>query len=259
MGRRNPRRPRRPEPPKGKGKAPQGGATSVEATVSRETLQREEKGKAGKEAKDNESRGGKAKVTSNGKERDRQRERPMLEMWRRALAEGLPAKSDQLGWVRVSNEILGRTRHDIRNQLDDNRARKREESAAQGRADERSFPWQSGDADDEDDVEDPNTAGAATTRDVTCVRGTGSFAGARTVSGSSEPGVNANAHRKSLSVVNHITKDYKRDGVRDAISRNATSNACNTGKLAKRVMPPAMGVAIPPAAMPQLVSVRKGK
>ena len=45
----------------------------MEATASRGTVQRAEKGKAGKEAKDKESRREKAKVTSNGEERGKEK------------------------------------------------------------------------------------------------------------------------------------------------------------------------------------------
>lgn len=98
----------------------------------------------------------------------------------------------------------------------------------------RFFLWQSGDTADEDDDEDSGTAGATTTRDVTCVRGFGFFAGARAVSNSIGPGVDTSAHRKSFNVVDHITQDNERDEARDAISRNVAINACGKGQNSKR-------------------------
>ena len=53
----------------GKEKGPKRGATNAEETNSRGIVRREEKGKAGKEARDKENRREKAKHTSNGKER----------------------------------------------------------------------------------------------------------------------------------------------------------------------------------------------
>ena len=110
-----------------------------------------------------------------------------------------------------------------------------------------------------DDDEDSNTAGATPTRHVTCVRGAGPFAGARAVSSSICLGVDTSAHRKNLNVVNYIPKDNERDETRDASSRNAAINACDKGQNSKRVIPPAMGEAIPPATMPQFVPVRRDK